>query len=521
MSFSFTGSACNMTAYYPLTTSNVGSTGTISLTGLDLPSAGCVTRFWATGLNQGATTYQFDNYAVSLNGASNTIYATYAGSNLGSNAYSFGASSNQITVKYAPNQSNTTLACYVDSTLALSTVSSNVGLSNSTHSWTGLNTTASSKSITTPLVQNVISFYNNVNIQNSLRVASNATIVGNLTVTGTLNFTSASSVSGQPIVGNARFGDFGFGSSLYTGFNHVSLPYTGANYAFLCSSGGDTLINSASSLNSIYFRQSNLTMASLNNYTLSCSNIASSNISVNSLSSTTLSNSGTAYVGSLQASGGTIGSMAISAFGLSGFTGWNNAALANDSGHYAMIQGNTGDIYVNTPASTNSTTFRYGNSVNIAVMNSTGLTVTAQTQTATLKLSGASYAFSNASLQFGSYAPTCTAVSGSYTFANSSARWNICGNVCSIVGCVNLNVTANFSAPLAFTVSLPVTAFSYLYTNFSTGIVSGNTSLGTSTVTNSGFVQPYSTSAVQLWYNLAEYSGTTLNVYYDFKYVVS
>ena len=336
MSFSYTGSACNMTTYYPLTNSSVNSTGTIYLSNLDPPSSGCVTRFWATGLNQGATTYQFDNYIVSLNGASNMIYANYGGASLGSNAYTFVSTSNQITIKYAPTQSNTTLACYVGSTMALSTVSSNVALSNPTHSWTGLNSTALSKTITTPLVQNVISFYNNVNIQDSLRVANNATIIGNLTVNGTTNFASTSSsnqvasnltvtgttnlatmtasnittstlsglitiaTSGGATLGGAQFGDFGYGSTGYAGFNHNAQPYSGSTYAFLCDNVGNTYLNAANSNHILSFRQGNAEQVRLDANGVFMTSILSNQ---GAMTTATLSNQGAMTTASLSNAG--------------------------------------------------------------------------------------------------------------------------------------------------------------------------------------------------------------------------
>ena len=258
MSLAFSGTACNMGSYFNLTSATNGATGGITLSNLDIPISGCVSRFWASSLNQGSTKYSWGDFVVDLNGSSNMIYLNYGATQISSGSCTFSSGSNQVAVRYAPSTSNTAIRVYLNNSVAHALSTGNTySLSSGVHSWSGINTTSSSKTISTPLVENLVSFYNSVNIEDSLRVKNNLTIGGTLTVP-TLNATTTN-------FGNKlQVSNFGLGTN-YVGMNHSNMQVANAaDYGTIFDSTGNTFVN-CSAGRSLFLRQNNVDKAKIDN----------------------------------------------------------------------------------------------------------------------------------------------------------------------------------------------------------------------------------------------------------------
>ena len=187
MSFIYGGTACNMSSYISLSSNNSASAGSATLCNNDINNYGFVTRFTATGMsNNGLLDYSFDKFRLSFNSLSNSTYLFYSSNMLTFSTTNF-SPSNLVCVKYSASSNNTIVKAYINDVTSLSFSTGNTySLSNGVHSWVSSNSTATEKRLYNPLVQNVMTVTNCMDIQQSLRVSGKLTCqnmaVSNLTV---------------------------------------------------------------------------------------------------------------------------------------------------------------------------------------------------------------------------------------------------------------------------------------------------------------------------------------------------
>ena len=261
MSFTFTGSACNMGSYISLTNNNNGNYGQANLTGLDKTS-NFTTRFTVSNNTGGYTEYHYDNYLVSISQVNSNLALYFNGSLLASSNFVH-TGNEQVVVKHRTSSSNASTQIFVNSTSPiLNYIGSNYSISTANHYWYGYNSSGLEKRLYNPIVQSINTIQNSAQIQGSLLVTSQVTAstisCSNIVVDNVIanNYGVTLTTSGGATLGAMNINSMGFSGAYYCGLNHYSQSSSQSTYNVLCGSTGDLFLNSAPSKR-IYFRNSN------------------------------------------------------------------------------------------------------------------------------------------------------------------------------------------------------------------------------------------------------------------------
>lgn len=521
MSFIYGGAACNMSSYISLSSNNSASAGSAVLSNNDINTYGFVTRFTGTGMsNNGTLDYSWDKWRLSFNSLSNNVYLFYSSNLLTFNPVAF-QPSNLVCVKYSASSNNTTVKAYLNDVTSLSYSTGNTyTLSNGVHGWVSSNSTATEKRLYAPLIQNVTTLTNSVDIQQSLRVSGKLTClnmaVSNLTVQNLSVVQSTSNLTAGTITSS----NLTTSGPIYSS-NSVSSPYIIATDRVYTP----TLEWTGGPMN---FYSSNFNVST--NATTNAFNITNagnigmgttapaSRLDVNGvmtswglqLHSSAVINTG--YDVSKEANAGKIGyqtfSSALDIVGAGTASGYRTVRIFDrlginvDAGAQALTVGGKAFISGNIETTTGG-------------VYSLDMTASSAVYTPSLVLGGAT-TLTASTISHGAFTPSYSAAAGSFNATHQSAAYTRLGGMVTVTGAVLISPTSTYAAPTRIYVTgLP---YAVNIANVSSGIVSG-------TVTSeyqglyTTMVYPSNSSTISLYINRVGVVGTNFYVHYSFQYL--